>query len=135
MKRHGPHVRIIGNLIDASDTIFHPQENLCSGGSYRNRYDIIRLVHTRREVIPMAKMTISMPDTMGEYIALRVEAGQYGNVSEYFRDLVRREQQRQSAAEELRRLLDEAEASGVSKRKIPEIMRKVEADLRADGRL
>ena len=83
----------------------------------------------------MAKMTISMPDTMSEYIASRVETGQYGNVSEYFRDLVRREQQRQRAAEELRRLLDEAEASGISKRKIPEIMRKVEADLRADGRL
>ena len=83
----------------------------------------------------MAKMTISMPDTMSKYISARVETGQYGNVSEYFRDLVRREQQRQSAAEELRRLLEEAEASGISKRKIPEMMRKVEADLRADGRL
>ena len=83
----------------------------------------------------MAKMTISMPDTMSDYISARVETGQYGNVSEYFRDLVRREQQRQSAAEELRRLLKEAEASGISNRKIPEIMRKVEADLRADGRL
>ena len=83
----------------------------------------------------MAKMTISMPDTMSDYISARVETGQYGNVSEYFRDLVRREQQRQSAAEELRRLLEEAEASGISQRKIPEILRKVEADLRADGRL
>lgn len=83
----------------------------------------------------MAKMTISMPDAMSAYIASRVESGQYGNVSEYFRDLVRREQQRQAAAEELRRLLEEAENSGISKRKIPEIMRKVEADLRADGRL
>lgn len=83
----------------------------------------------------MAKMTISMPDAMSDYIASRVDTGQYGNVSEYFRDLVRREQQRQSAAEELRRLLEEAEASGISKRRIPDIMRKVEADLRADGRL
>ncbi len=83
----------------------------------------------------MAKMTISMPDAMSDYIASRIESGQYGNVSEYFRDLVRREQQRQKAADELRRLLAEAEASGISKRKIPDIMRKVEADLRADGRL
>ncbi len=83
----------------------------------------------------MAKMTISMPDTMSDYISARVETGQYGNVSEYFRDLVRREQQRQSAAEELRRVLEEAEASGISKRKIPEIMREVEADMRANGRL
>jgi antitoxin ParD1/3/4 len=83
----------------------------------------------------MAKMTISMPDAMSEYVASRVETGQYGNVSEYFRDLVRREQDRQNAAVELRRLLAEAEASGISRRKIPDIMRKVEADLRADGRL
>ena len=80
-------------------------------------------------------MTISMPDAMSDYIASRIEAGQYGNVSEYFRDLVRREQQRQNAADELRRLLAEAEASGNSKRKMPDIIRKVEADLRADGRL
>ena len=36
----------------------------------------------------MAKLTISMPDAMSEYVTARVEAGQYGNVSEYFRDLV-----------------------------------------------
>ncbi|MDA1313957.1 MAG: type II toxin-antitoxin system ParD family antitoxin [Acidobacteria bacterium] len=83
----------------------------------------------------MAKLTISMPDAMGEYVASRVETGQYGNVSEYFRDLVRREQERKNAAEELSRMLAEAEASGISERKIPDIMRKVEADLRADGRL
>jgi antitoxin ParD1/3/4 len=72
---------------------------------------------------------------MGEYVASRVETGQYGNVSEYFRDLVRREQERKNAAEDLSRMLDDAEASGVSKRKIPDIMKKVEADLRTDGRL
>ena len=83
----------------------------------------------------MAKMTISMPDAMGEYVASRIKLGQYGNVSEYFRDLVRREQQRQEAAEELRRMLAEAEASGVSEHKIPEIMKNVEAELRAVGRL
>jgi antitoxin ParD1/3/4 len=83
----------------------------------------------------MAKLTISMPDAMGEYVASRVETGQYGNVSEYFRDLVRREQERKNAAEDLSRMLDDAEASGVSKRKIPDIMKKVEADLRTDGRL
>jgi len=72
---------------------------------------------------------------MSEYVTSRVQVGQYGNVSEYFRDLVRREQQRQNAAQELRRILTDAEASGISKRKIPDIMRKAEADLRADGRL
>jgi antitoxin ParD1/3/4 len=54
-----------------------------------------------------------MPDAMGEYVSSRVESGQYGNVSEYFRDLVRREQER-NAKEELRRMLAEAEDGGVS---------------------
>ena len=62
----------------------------------------------------MAKITISMPDAMSEYVAAQVEAGQYGNVSEYFRGLVRREQQRRQAEDELRRMLEDAESSGVS---------------------
>ncbi|MEZ5365471.1 MAG: type II toxin-antitoxin system ParD family antitoxin [Bryobacterales bacterium] len=83
----------------------------------------------------MAKITISMPDAMSEYVTSRVESGQYGNVSEYFRDLVRVEQQRQDAVAALRERLEHAEASGVSKRKVPEIMAKVEARMRADGEL
>lgn len=62
----------------------------------------------------MAKLTISMPDAMSEYVATRVEDGQYGNVSEYFRDLIRREQERKNAAEELRVMLKAAEESGIS---------------------
>jgi antitoxin ParD1/3/4 len=75
----------------------------------------------------MAKLTISMPDAMSEYVATRVESGQYGNVSEYFRDLVRHEQQRQQAAEDLRRMLEEAEASGVSEKNVEDIWNEVEA--------
>lgn len=74
----------------------------------------------------MAKITISMPDAMSEYVASQVEAGQYGNVSEYFRDLVRVEQRRQRAKEELRRMLEDAEASGVSDRTAEEIWRDAE---------
>ena len=69
----------------------------------------------------MAKLTISMPDAMSEYVTARVENGQYGNVSEYFRDLVRKEQRRQQAEAELRQMLEDAEASGVSERSAEEI--------------
>jgi antitoxin ParD1/3/4 len=41
----------------------------------------------------MMRKTISMPDTMAKWIAARIERGQYNNESEYFRDLVRRDQQ------------------------------------------
>ena len=62
----------------------------------------------------MAKITISMPDPMSDYVATRIASGQYGNVSEYFRDLVRRDQERRSAVVELRHLIDEGLASGMS---------------------
>ena len=64
----------------------------------------------------MAKITISMPDAMEQYVATRVEAGQYGNVSEYFRDLVRREQERLAGEERLRQMLQKGIDSGVSER-------------------
>ena len=64
---------------------------------------------------------------MSEYVTSRIEAGQYGDVSEYIRDLVRREQERQLAAEDLRRMLDDADASGSSLRSAESIWEDAEA--------
>lgn len=63
----------------------------------------------------MHRITISMPDQLSAYVDEQIAGGRYGNVSEYFRDLIRRDQERRAeAATELRRLIDKAEASGVS---------------------
>lgn len=63
----------------------------------------------------MDKITISVPEAMNRYVKSRIAEGQYGNVSEFFRDLVRRDQERQARAlDELRAMIDKAEASGVS---------------------
>ncbi len=83
----------------------------------------------------MAKITISMPDRMSDYVAGRIDTGQYGNVSEFFRDLVRRDQERRQAITELQELMTTAEASGVSPRQVPDIMKEVEDRLRAHGKL
>ncbi len=64
----------------------------------------------------MIRKTISMPDEMGSWIEDRIRLGQYNNESEYFRDLVRRDQEKRQARDQLRRILDEAEASGISDR-------------------
>jgi antitoxin ParD1/3/4 len=67
---------------------------------------------------------------MSHYIEGRIAEGQYGNVSEYFRDLVRRDQERrQSAIEELRALIDKAEASGISDVTMDQIRGKARQDL------
>ena len=71
----------------------------------------------------MKRLTISIPDQMGSYVEAQIAEGRYGNVSEYFRDLVRRDQERRSEAiAELRTLLTKAEASGISGRTIEDIV-------------
>ena len=71
---------------------------------------------------------------MGNYIHSAMKAGQFENTSEYFRHLVRQDRERESKIAELRDMLDKAEASGVSKRNIPDIMRDVKKRLRKNGR-
>ncbi|MFN7055051.1 type II toxin-antitoxin system ParD family antitoxin [Hyphomonas sp.] len=44
----------------------------------------------------MMRKTISMPDRMAAWIAARIEQGQFNNESEYFRDLVRRDQEEEA---------------------------------------
>lgn len=84
----------------------------------------------------MARLTISMPDQMNDWVEAQVSAGRYGNVSKYFRDLVRRDQERRDTAiNELRVLLGRAEASGVSKRSLSEILDAAREEARQKGLL
>lgn len=56
-------------------------------------------------------MNIALPETMRAYVARRVDAGQYGNTSEYIRDLIRKDQRDQEFAR-LRAMVEEGLASG-----------------------
>ena len=40
----------------------------------------------------MASMNISLPDPMRDYVQDRIDSGQYVSVSDYVRDLIRRDQ-------------------------------------------
>jgi len=82
----------------------------------------------------MNRLTISMPEPMNAYVESQINTGRYGNVSEYFRDLVRRDQDnREAAVQELRGLIDEGLASGISNRKIPEIIEAARKEARNKG--
>ncbi|MDA0738359.1 MAG: type II toxin-antitoxin system ParD family antitoxin [Nitrospirae bacterium] len=83
----------------------------------------------------MIRKTIAMPDEMGTWIDHRIQSGQYNNDSEYFRDLVRRDQERQEATLQLRQMLEEGESSGISTKKVPDIMKDVEKRLRKNAQL
>ena len=56
-------------------------------------------------------MSFALPESMRAYIDDRVRTGNYGNTSEYLRDLIRRDQ-RTEAAQRLRELIAEGLASG-----------------------
>ncbi|MCC7142213.1 MAG: type II toxin-antitoxin system ParD family antitoxin [Candidatus Eisenbacteria bacterium] len=58
-----------------------------------------------------ANMNVSLPPPMHSWVEAQIAAGRYGNLSEYVRDLIRRDQERQ-AEERLERLLLEGLESG-----------------------
>jgi antitoxin ParD1/3/4 len=59
-------------------------------------------------------MSFALPESMREYIDTRVRDGNYGNTSEYLRELVRRDQEQQ-AAQRLRDLIAAGLTSGESR--------------------
>lgn len=59
----------------------------------------------------MATITISLPDTLKSFVESQIEAKGYGNVSEYFRSLLRDAQEKENEAR-LEVLLLEGLASG-----------------------
>lgn len=58
------------------------------------------------------RKTITLTTTQDSWIKAQVDAGHYTNDSEYIRDLIRREQDRNSETEAIRAALIEGEASG-----------------------
>jgi len=52
----------------------------------------------------MASLNISLPTPMREWIEAQIKGGRYGNASEYIRELIRRDQERQ-AQERLEHML------------------------------
>lgn len=56
-------------------------------------------------------MSFALPESLREYIDQRVRSGEYGNTSEYLRELIRRDQ-REQAARRLRELIADGLESG-----------------------
>jgi len=75
----------------------------------------------------MQRKTITITEQMENWVKAQVESGKYGNDSEYFRDLIRRDQERREAETRLQLMLDEAESSGLSHRSAQEIWNDMEA--------
>ncbi len=61
----------------------------------------------------MAQVNVSLPDTLKGWIDARVAQGRHSSPSDYIRDLIRRDQDSESAQKAwLQAMLDEGDASG-----------------------
>lgn len=81
----------------------------------------------------MASMNVSVPDPMRDWVQRRIDTGKYASVSDYVRDLIRRDQIRADEQEALIEALIKGEKSGISKRRIPEILAAVKQELQRHG--
>ncbi|XKH01336.1 type II toxin-antitoxin system ParD family antitoxin [Marinobacter nauticus] len=81
------------------------------------------------------RKTITLTDTQGDWVKSRITSGDFTNDSEYFRDLVRRDQERNAWLYQLRAALLEGEQSGLSDRTPQEIREAARERLIKDGKL
>lgn len=72
------------------------------------------------------RKTITLTDQQSEWIKSRITSGVYTNDSEYIRDLVRRDQERDARLQALRHAVQEGLDSGVSDRTLHEIWQEAE---------
>ena len=80
----------------------------------------------------MSRKTITIPETMEEWVKAQIACGRYGNDSEYFRDLIRTDQDRASAKNELAALIEEGINSGTSESSIEDIIKHVRKKIGQD---
>jgi antitoxin ParD1/3/4 len=77
----------------------------------------------------MASMNVSLPDPMRDWVQQRIEAGEYASVSDYVRDLIRRDQIDMGERSALIAALTVGERSGISDRRVPEILAELKREL------
>lgn len=66
-------------------------------------------------------MNVSLPEEMKRWVEEQGKTGRYGNSSDYVRDLIRRDQERQAKIAHLQQLIDEGIHSGVSELSMGEL--------------
>lgn len=69
----------------------------------------------------MSTMNISLPEAMKRWVERQAKSGRFGNSSDYVRDLIRRDQERQAKIAHMQALVDEGIASGNGSRTMEEI--------------
>jgi antitoxin ParD1/3/4 len=71
--------------------------------------------------VDMATMNVSLPASMKDWVEAQTETGRYANASDYVRDLIRRDQERNDKIAAMQRFVDEGLKSGVGTRSSDEL--------------
>ena len=79
----------------------------------------------------LVKKSITVTDRQEQWIRAQVASGEYGNDSEYFRDLIRRDQERNAQFRALKQAIQEGLESGVGNKTVREIWAEAEQRYRA----
>jgi len=72
------------------------------------------------------RKTITLSEQQDAWVKARIDSGDYTNDSEYFRDMIRRDQQESSEALALKKAIQEGLEGGISKRNVREIWQAAE---------
>jgi antitoxin ParD1/3/4 len=83
----------------------------------------------------LVKKSITVTEQQNDWIKSRIFDGEYGNDSEYLRDLIRKDKLENEKLLKLRAAVQAGIDSGVSERTFEEIIQSVEDRLRNNGQL
>lgn len=81
----------------------------------------------------MVTMNVSLPEQMKAWVEDQARSGRYANASDYVRDLIRRDQERNDRVAAMQRLVDEGLASGVSDLSMDAILEAARARAAKEG--
>ena len=79
----------------------------------------------------LVKKSITVTDRQEQWIREQIASGEYGNDSEYFRDLIRRDRKRKGQFRALQEAITEGLDSGIGNRTVKEIWAEAEKRYRA----
>ena len=81
------------------------------------------------------RKSITFTEEQDNWMKFQVSKGDYTNDSEYIRDLVRKDQARNNKILELKKAIEDGLNSGVSDKKVSDLMSDVEKMMKANGEL
>ena len=79
----------------------------------------------------LVKKSITVTDRQERWIKAQIASGEYGNDSEYFRDLIRRDQEQNAQFRALKEAIQDGLESGVSDKTVKEVWTEAERRYRA----